>query len=180
MGTRGNGMARIYVVNGTGGVGKDTFVDFCLRILGDRARKMSTVDLVKEIATMLGWDGTKNEKNRKFLSDLKDLLTKWGDIPWKDIQKKISEFEIKLRGVNIDPDTGAVFIFSREPAELKRFRDELNARIILVTNPRVPLIQSNHADAEVLDFDYDVTIDNNSDFEDLYKKAIGFIESEEL
>ena len=57
---------------------------------------VSTVDKVKEIAAECGWDGVKSPKNRKFLSDLKDLLTEWGDVPYKDIERKLYMHEANL------------------------------------------------------------------------------------
>ena len=48
-------------------------------------RIISTVDFVKEVAKFCGWNGQKTPKDRKFLSDLKNILTQWNDIPYKDI-----------------------------------------------------------------------------------------------
>ena len=50
---------------------------------------VDSVNLVKSLATMAGWDGNKTEKNRKFLSDLKDLLSNWNDVPYKETIKNI-------------------------------------------------------------------------------------------
>lgn len=64
----------IFVINGPARTGKDTFVN----IYREERKKdlvytynISTVDFVKTIAKECGWDGTKDEKNRKFLSNLK-------------------------------------------------------------------------------------------------------------
>ena len=67
----------VVVINGSGGVGKSTFIELC-REWDNRVFETSTVDFVKEVAKMCGWDGTKTDENRKFLSDLKDLLSQWG------------------------------------------------------------------------------------------------------
>ena len=71
----------IYVVNGSPGAGKTTFETNVQKCMGDSfCYILSTVDFVKEIAKKCGWDGTKDLKNRKFLSDLKDLLTNWNNV----------------------------------------------------------------------------------------------------
>ena len=69
------------------GVGKTTFEAKCKELVAanstfwyDEKQRMavdviSTVDFVKQIARECGWDGVKTPRNRKFLSDLKDLLT---------------------------------------------------------------------------------------------------------
>ena len=81
-------MVKVVIVNGKPGVGKSEFERQCAaqcnlfhRTTGFSLGRdlwidvTSTVDFVKEIATECGWDGTKTLENRKFLSDLKDLLT---------------------------------------------------------------------------------------------------------
>ena len=83
----------IYVVNGAPRSGKDTFCSMIAKFMGEGyVRVYSTADYVKIIAaTAFGWNGEKTPRARKFLSDLKDLLTEWNDIPFKDIQKKVYE-----------------------------------------------------------------------------------------
>ena len=57
----------------------------CSTILGKEVvGNISTVDYVKEIATECGWDGTKTPENRKFLSDLKRVLTEWNEKPLRE------------------------------------------------------------------------------------------------
>ena len=82
-------MAKLVIINGMPMSGKSQFVEYCLKILDDYGAEISTVDFVKELAQEAGWDGVKRPKDRKFLSDLKDLLTEWGNIPYK----KIIEFK---------------------------------------------------------------------------------------
>lgn len=80
----------IIVINGFPGAGKDEFVNCCKKLIGEPyVRNISTVDFVKYIAAECGWDGTKTPENRAFLSDLKDLLTKWNDVPFKKVEKAL-------------------------------------------------------------------------------------------
>lgn len=88
-------MKEIVVINGSGGVGKDTFVQFC----GEYAPIMniSSVDKVKEAAKVLaGWNGEKDEKSRKFLSDLKELGIEYNDAPFKYISNMAEEFKNQI------------------------------------------------------------------------------------
>ncbi len=43
---------QIVVINGTSGSGKDTFVEFCQKY--GKVKNFSSIDRVKEIATMIG------------------------------------------------------------------------------------------------------------------------------
>ena len=65
-------MKEIIIINGSGGVGKDTFIAMCDKYT--YTKNYSSVDEIKCVARQLGWNGGKTEKDRKFLSDLK-LLT---------------------------------------------------------------------------------------------------------
>ena len=165
------------VVNGFPQVGKDEFVRYCLSELGAFGKLISTVDFVKKIATECGWDGTKDLKNRKFLSDLKDLLTNWGDIPYKKTLQEIDMFKFDLNCWNVS-DKGVVFIMCREPKEIERFERELNAKSLLIRRASVEFEQqSNHADSEVLNHKYDYIIENNGTINELKEKAKEFLKN---
>ena len=41
---------------------------------GDKVENISSITPIKDLAKLCGWGGEKNEKSRKFLSDLKQLL----------------------------------------------------------------------------------------------------------
>lgn len=165
---------KYFIINGKPCSGKDTFVNFCLEELGTFGKLISTVDFVKKIAIKCGWDGTKDSKNRKFLSDLKDLLTNWGDIPYTKTLQEIKLFYYDLEYYDVE-DSGVVFIMSREPEEISRFEKELGAKSILIRRNAVEFNeQSNHADSEVLNHKYHYIIDNNGTLEELKIKAKEF------
>lgn len=129
---------------------------------------ISTVDFVKEIATECGWDGTKTLENRKFLSDLKDLLTKWDDVPYKMIVTRANNLPSNMDWI--------MFVDCREPTEIQKLKEGLNATTLLIRRPGDDETEtSNHADAGVFNYEYDLTIENNSDIMDLAKKAKDFI-----
>lgn len=84
---------KIIIVNGQSANGKTTFEKMVKDIAAEHNKKVvitSTIDIVKEFATMIGWDGSKTPKDRKFLSDLKDALTQWKDIPYQEVGYDIS------------------------------------------------------------------------------------------
>ena len=168
---------KYFIVNGKPCSGKDTFVNFCLEELGAFGKLISTVDFVKKIATKCGWDGTKDSKNRKFLSDLKDLLTNWGDVPYKKTLQEIDMFKFDLDCWNV-PDKRVVFIMCREPKEIERFERELNAKSLLIRRASVEFEQqSNHADSEVLNHKYVYIIENNGTVDELKEKAKEFLKN---
>ena len=91
----------IIVINGTGGSGKDTFVEYVSKYA--KVYNFSSVDKVKEIAKLIGWTGTKTDKDRKFLSDLKagdrDIFVRryWYMDNIKDIAKRHGCSETKIK-----------------------------------------------------------------------------------
>lgn len=168
---------KVIVVNGAPCSGKDTFVNFCLKKMGNFGRLVSSVDFVKYIAKKCGWNGEKTLKNRKFLSDLKDLLTEWDDVPYKKIYEEIVLFKNELEEYDIDDSCSAVFVMCREPKEIQKIVDRLNAIAIYITRVEAEnQVVSNHADANVKEFNYNEYIDNNGTLEELEEKANDFIE----
>lgn len=173
-------MVNVIVVNGYPRSGKDTFVNFCKEKLGAFGVSVSTVDFVKYLAAQSGWDGTKTPKNRKFLSDLKDLLTEWNDVPWKKVEEVFESIKIECFQYGLKDSDFFLFIHSREPKEIERFQKEYGALTVLIDREEVEGKQSNHSDAEVMNFNYDYIINNDGTLEELEMKAITFIESVKL
>jgi hypothetical protein len=181
-------MYHIVVINGSGGKGKDTFAKNCLKLAFSHEinphtendilaslRIMCNIDsvyLVKNLATMAGWDGNKTEKNRKFLSDLKDLLSNWNDVPYKETIKNINT---AIKNINdFNNGDGLIFVHSREPKEIQRYVNYFGSNIchtLLIKNPNIPTVVSNHADKDVENYRYDVVVYNNKDRESLEDKA---------
>ena len=158
---------KIIIINGTGGSGKDTFVSFCKE--EKNVLNISAVDKVKEAAQILvGWNGEKDDATRKLLSDLKKLSIEYNDYPTKDIKSMADKF--------LESDDELMFIHIREIEEIEKTKKLLNAKTLLLTNPRVELITTNISDANVNEYNYDYYILNDGSLEDLKNKAKEFIE----
>ena len=84
-------MKEILIINGSGGVGKDTFVGCLSRF--KKVYHTSIVNPVKELAKQAGWDGGKTERDRKFLSDLKVLIDTYNDNNYKSMEKDMQDFK---------------------------------------------------------------------------------------
>lgn len=157
---------KVFIINGSGGVGKDTFCEYVGHYA--KVKVISSIDLVKDYASKMGWNGSKTPRDRKFLSDLKDLLTKYNDYPFRDICQKVLWFK--------EDDNEFLFIPIREPEEIDRAKREFNAHTILMVNDNVKGIYSNHADARVLEYNYDIVVDNSGTLKDLEIIAKDFVE----
>jgi molybdopterin-guanine dinucleotide biosynthesis protein len=167
-------MVKVILVNGFPGVGKTTFEKECVRILRQKNKGIgmicSTVDFVKDVAKFCGWSGEKTPKNRKFLSDLKMVLTNWNDVPFHKIVEQAQLLAVEKYNY-------VMFVDCREPHEIQKLKDRLGAYTILIRRPKAEEQEIlNSSDASVLDYDYDLTIWNEYDVEDLTHLAEYFID----
>lgn len=169
---------KIYILNGKAGSGKTTFFKLIEEKCRNYVYNYSTVDLVKKVAYGCGWNGSKTPENRKFLSDLKDLLTEWDDVPYKDCLKEIKRITSLADIYDVEHDDWAIFIDCREPKEIQKFVDRLGAKTIFIDRKIEDYNASNHADANVENFEYDIVINNNGTLEDLAAVAMNFIKTE--
>lgn len=155
------GQKLVIIINGKGGSGKDTICDVLARHYP--IRNTSTITKVKTAARILGWDCGKTYDDRKFLSDLKDLWTKYNDGP----------FNYAFNVYKIFMDTSAVrnrilIIHVREPEEIKKLKTAIEkdgrvpCKTLLITSKRTEnLSYANHADDMVNDYPYDFIYRND-------------------
>lgn len=101
----------VIVINGAGGVGKDTLCEFAEKHF--KVMNVSSITPIKEIASMCGWQGEKTDKARKFLSDLKALSIEYNDFPTLWATKKYNEF--------LESDNEIMFLHIREGVEIEKF-----------------------------------------------------------
>lgn len=163
-------MTKIAIINGPAGVGKDTFVNFIKdNYLIGTIINVSTIDCVKTAARALGWDGVKDDKGRKFLSELKYFANQYYPISINTVREALSE----------NPRAACIFVHCREPKEIDKIKEEFDAITILVRNDYLGDIPNNlpnnYSDQNVFNYDYDYIINNTGTLQDLEKTAKKFI-----
>lgn len=161
-------LKKIYVTNGSAQNGKDSFAQAMSKYVP--TYKYSSIDLIKDMLEFAGIPREpKTEEKRLLYSDLKDRLTKYGDIPFKDIESIVRDFK------NDIIDTDVLLIDIREPEEIKRAVEVFGAKTILIRNPNAKKIESNHADRDVENYEYDYIIENDGTLEQLDMMAKLFV-----
>lgn len=172
-------MTYIIIINGVGGSGKDTFIDKFKEVACNSAEwkcvveRISSVDFVKHIAKLAGWDGVKDNKGRQFLSDLKDAMTAYDDGPYKYCVKEALRFTFRHDGGMVRNNWKSfLFIHVREPKEIKKLVDALGATTILIHRTSAEKVDfTNHADKGVFDYEYDHEVLNDGTIDDLKRAA---------
>jgi hypothetical protein len=155
----------IFVVNGAGGVGKDTVIKLIRKCCGKKVLNFSTIDQVKaelrkpspETISFLGltepWDGiSKSDYWRNCMVKLKELHTSQDNRPNRYAIKKVSKSNDDI-----------AFIHVREPENIDYLKQHLpQIQTLLITRKQAP-IPDNKVDSGVFDYQYDLEIKN--DFE---------------
>lgn len=91
------------------------------------------------------------------------------------VKKEIDLFNFELSTWGIDK-YGVIFVMCREPKEIHKFVDRLGAKTLCIRRAEAENAEmSNHADKEVLNYNYDYYIDNNGTLEELEQKAKDFL-----
>ena len=163
-------MRKIIIINGGAGVGKDTFVRVCQNV-DPTIQNLSSVDYVREVAHELGWSGEKDDKARRFLSDLKRAMMLYNGAPFYKVFETINDFD----------KNATVFLHVREPDEIELYKNQINANYdkvvtLLIRNNRVNAVTTNPSDANVTEYGYDYIIDNNGTLQELQDSAELFVE----
>ena len=106
----------IIVINGKGGVGKDTLVEMARKHFS--VENISSIDPIKDAALYLGWTGDKSNKARKFLADLKKLVTDFNDYPTVSLITKTITF--------LKSNSDILFVHIREGEEITKYINNIN------------------------------------------------------
>ena len=164
-------MKRLMIINGVARVGKNSFVDIVSMWFKTNdpdvvVHDISSVDQVRKAADLLGWDQIKDDKCRKFLSDLKILSSEAYDGPFKYMTSCIDNAY----------ENDILFFHIREKDEIAKFiKHYPDTKSILIVNDRVT-IPNNMADQGVNDYkDYTFTVYNNSSLEDYVTTVIAWL-----
>ena len=148
------------VINGAGGVGKDTLCDLAAKHF--KVYNVSSIDPIKEIAAMTGWKGEKTDKARKFLSDLKALTIDYNDYPTVWGKARFDEF--------MQSDNEIMFFHIREAEEIKKYvvaTDGMAKTLLIRGGDRMKKAHyGNISDDLVENYKYDYYFVNDKPFEE--------------
>lgn len=159
------GFKKVFIVNGIPRSGKDLFAELSAEYV--EVCSYASINYIKDVARLCGWDGGKTERERKFLSDLKLLTSEYNDLSYYKMLEEIAKFNKS----SFEGDA-VLLINVREPAEIAELIKVVHAETIFIENPIVPMITSNMADANVKNYNYDHYIFNNGEDKGLFELEI--------
>lgn len=161
------------IINGKGGVGKDTLCDFISNHF--RTQKISSITPILTIAKAGGWNGEKDDKSRKLLSDLKHLFTQYNDLSFNYLKRQTGEFLLTSEEI--------LFIHMREPEEIGKYlkyatEKQLTCKTLLIKRDTMEhKIYGNDADDMVDYYHYDTIYKNNLPLTEAEKDFITFFKN---
>lgn len=181
---------KVVIINGKPQSGKDTFCKYAQGYCDDDESAntliISSVDPLKEMLTQLGWDGTKTDKIRDMLMDMKQLWIQNQDGPTMFLFNNILEFHKACTG-----EDNIVFVHIREPEEIKKLVNALTGfesmgidviSLLVIRKggedtPNQPA-ETRRSDDEALinSYEYDVIINNDEDLIKLQELAAEFVD----
>lgn len=158
----------VVIINGEGGVGKDTLCDFAGKHFS--VRNVSAITPIKNIARQNGWNGEKDAKSRKFLADLKKLFVEYNDLPTRYLAEEYRQF--------LSSQEEIMFAHIREGEEIDKFKS-------LVETPCITLLVlrgqeggrhwGNASDDNVGSYAYDYEYHNDKALSEAEEDFAGFL-----
>ena len=160
----------VFVINGRGGVGKDTLCDFAAKAFS--VKNVSSITPIKELAARVGWQGEKTDRARRFLSDLKALTVAYNDYPtvWA-----AEQYRLFTAG-----DEQIMFVHIREGEEIDKFVRATagKAKTLLIRRAEAHKgAYGNRSDDEVESYSYDYIFDNDMPLEEAEGAFVAFLRS---
>ena len=158
------------VINGRGGVGKDTLCEVAAtRYL---VRNVSSITPIKELAAVCGWEGEKTDKARRFLSELKRITAEYNDYPTRWVAGEYRAF--------LESDEEILFVHIREGEEIRKFVEATGgeARTLLIRAERRlgAHTYGNASDDLVEQYPYDYYFSNDDPEELAAGQFLSFLE----
>lgn len=160
----------VIIINGVGGAGKDTICDLAAKHY--KVKNISAITPIKDIARNYGWNGEKDAKSRKFLSDLKRVFIDYNDLPTKYLYGQYREF--------LESKNEILFVHIREKEEIEKFKKLVNIRCktLLIDRQNIEIEKwGNTSDDEVKNYQYDLYFENNRPLSEIEQKLVSFLSS---
>ena len=158
------------VINGKGGVGKDTLCRFAAERY--KTENVSSITPIKELAALCGWQGEKTDRARKFLSDLKALTAAYNDYPTTYLAERYRAF--------LSSDDELLFVHIREPEEIRKFVSATDgaAKTLLIHGGErcARGAYGNASDDGVEDYPYDYTFTNDGTLDEARASFLSFLD----
>lgn len=160
-----------FVINGAGGVGKDTLCDLAAKHF--KVYNISTIMPIKDIARMCGWTGEKSDKARRFLSDLKRVTVEYNDYPTVWATERYHCF--------LESEDEIMFLHIREPEEIEKFvratGGEAKTLLIRGGERMKKAVYGNASDDCVENYAYDYYFVNDKSLDEAERDFCAFLAS---
>lgn len=162
----------VIVINGKAEVGKDTLCDFIIKHY--KARKISAITPILKIAYENGWDGKKDTKSRKFLSDLKRTFIDFSDLP--------NNYLVEEQRIFLQSDDDVLFVHIRESDQIEAFlnciKNTCTVSTLLVNRgkSRKHVFYGNDSDDYVDNYRYDYYYNNDFPFQEAEQGFLAYFE----
>lgn len=162
-------MKTTIVINGAGGVGKDTLCSFAAEEYS--VMNVSSIDPIKAAAKQLGWNNQKDLFSRKFLSDLKSLSISYNDWPTQYLLNQYRAFKNNSAEI--------LFVHIREGHEIDHFKEKVQGSVVtlLIRRTIKDSFFGNKSDDDVEKHQYDYVYDNNLPLEESRKEFLKLLDS---
>jgi len=160
----------VIIINGVGGAGKDTICDLAAKHY--KVKNISAITPIKDIAQNYGWNGEKDARSRKFLSDLKRAFIDYNDLPTKYLYGQYREF--------LESKNEILFVHIREKEEIEKFKKlvDIRCKTLLINRQNIDVEKwGNASDDEVKNYKYDLYFENNSSLSEIEQKLVSFLSS---
>lgn len=160
----------VVIINGNGGVGKDTLCEFAKDSFC--VRNISAITPIKEIAMAHGWRGEKDAKARKFLADLKAAFVAYNDLPFLYIKEQYHSFME-------DEREQILFIHIREADEINKVKEYVQSpcvTLLVTRDQKNAACWGNPSDDNVSLYSYDYQYDNSRKLEEARRDFPSFLQ----
>lgn len=149
----------VIVINGRGGVGKDTLCNSLCTVF--RVMNVSAITPIKDIAKAYGWNGEKDEKSRRFLAELKRVFADYNDLPNNYLLEEYEKF--------VSNDMEVLCVHIRERDQIEKFLRSIALPAVTILIKRDMQIPEetlgNDADDRVEEYCYDYVFYNSGPVE---------------